>query len=202
MLVNTEIQKISRWLKINKMSVNIKKKNYIIFKSKQKLINYKLNIKIDNIEIEQVSVTKFLGVIINENLTWKNHVKVFKNKISKNMGILAKITSNVPCVILRNLYFTLLQPYLEYCNIVWSTGTSVMLNKLLVVQNKVLCIITNSPWHTHAPPIFIKLGIFTVFNINNLQTACFMYKVMNNLVPSFFVNMFTVNNAIHNYNTR
>ena len=48
--VNTEIQKISRWLKINKLSLNIKK-NYIIFKSKQKLINYKLNIKLDNIEI-------------------------------------------------------------------------------------------------------------------------------------------------------
>ena len=48
----------------------------IIFKSKQKLINYKLNIKLDNIEIEQVSFTKFLGVIINENLTWENHIKV------------------------------------------------------------------------------------------------------------------------------
>ena len=49
--VNTEIQKISRWLKINKLSINIKKNNYIIFKSKQNLINYKLNIKIGNIEI-------------------------------------------------------------------------------------------------------------------------------------------------------
>ena len=119
------------------------------------------------------------------------------------MWIPAKIKSNVPpCVILRNLYFTLLQPYIEYCNIVWATGKTVMLKKLLVVQNKVLRIITNSPWNTHAPPIFIKLGILTVFNINKLQTACFMYKVMNNLVPSLFVNMFTVNSAIHNYNTR
>ena len=49
---------------------------------------------------------------------------------------------------------------------------------------------------------FIKLGILTVFNINKLQTACVMYKIMNNLVPSFCVNMFTVNSAIHNYNTR
>ena len=118
------------------------------------------------------------------------------------MGILEKIKSYVPCVILRNIYFTLLQPYLEYCNIVWATGTSVILNKLVVIQNKVLRIIRNSPWNTHASPIFIKLGILTVFNINKLQTACFMYKVMNNLVPSFFVNMFTVNSAIHNYNTR
>ena len=118
------------------------------------------------------------------------------------MGILAKIKSYVPCVILWNLYFTLLQPYREYCNIVWATGTSVMLNKLLVVQNKVLRILTNSPWNAHAPPIVIKLGILTVFVNNKLQTTCFMYKVMNNLVPSIFVNMFTVNSAIHNYNTR
>ena len=77
-------------------------------KSKQKLINYKLNIKLDNIEIEQVSFTKFLVVIINENLTWENHIKVVKNKISKSMGILAKIKINVPCIILRNLYYMLL----------------------------------------------------------------------------------------------
>ena len=57
-------------------------------------------------------------------------------------------------------------------------------------------------WNTHEPPIFSKLSILTVFGINELQTACFMHKVMNNLVPLFFVNMFTVNSAIHNYNTR
>ena len=81
------------------------------------------------------------------------------------MGILTKIKSNVPCVILRNLYFTLLQPYLEYPIIVWATGTSVMLNmlnKLLVVENKVPRIITNSPWNTHALPICIKFGILTL----------------------------------------
>ena len=55
---------------MNKLSLNIKKKtNYIIFKIKQKLINYKHNIKLDNIEIEQVYFTKFPGIIINENLT-------------------------------------------------------------------------------------------------------------------------------------
>ena len=89
--VNTEIQKISRWLIINKLSLNIKKTNYIILKSKQKLINYKLNIKLDDIEIEQVSFTQCLGVIIHEKLTWENHIKVVRNKISKSMGILAKI---------------------------------------------------------------------------------------------------------------
>ena len=90
--------------------------------------------------------------------------------------------------------------YLEYCNIVWATGNSVMLNKLLVLQNKVLRIITNSPWNTHTPPIFSKLNILTVFGTNKLQTACFMNKVMNTILPSFFVNMFTVNSTIHNYN--
>ena len=132
----------------------------------------------------------------------ENHVKVVKNKISKSRLILAKIKSNMPCVILRNLYFTLLQPYLEYCNIVWATCTSVMLNKLHVVQNKVLRIITNSPWNTHAPLIFIKLGILTVYSINKFQTACFMYKVMNKFVPSFSVHMPIINSAIHHYNTR
>ena len=92
-----------------------------------------------------------------------NHIKVVKNKINKSMGILAKIKSNVPCVILRNLYFMLLQPCIEYSNIVWATGKSVMLNKRLVIQNNILRIITYLPWNTHALPIFSILKILTVF---------------------------------------
>ena len=69
-------------------------------------------------------------------------------------------------------------------------------------SEKVLRILTTSPLNTHAPPIFIKLAILTVFYIIKLQTTCFMYKVMNNLVPLFSVHMFTVNSEIHNYNTR
>ena len=73
-ILNKELDKVSNWLKVNKLSLNIKKTHFILFHNKQKLIHTKINIKIDNSEIERVFLTKFLGVIINENLTWSDHV--------------------------------------------------------------------------------------------------------------------------------
>ena len=82
-----------------------------------------------NILIEQVE-TKFLGVIITETLTWDNHINTVCNKVSKGIGIICKIRHLIPRSILVNLYFTLVHPYFQYCNIVWTSNTSLSLYKL------------------------------------------------------------------------
>ena len=60
----------------------------------------------DNNEIEQVFSTKFLGVIINENLTWSDHVYVLLNKTSKKLGVIRKLSKSLPLDILHSLYNT------------------------------------------------------------------------------------------------
>ena len=74
--------KFSQWLKVNKLSLNIDKTKFILFKPRQKKIHQSFRIAIDNNkEIKQVKETVFLGVIIDENLTWKSHVAHVANKI-------------------------------------------------------------------------------------------------------------------------
>ena len=74
--INDELHKIASWIKLNKLSLNIKNTNYILFRMGHKLIkNSTLCIKIDNVNIEQVDHTNFLGVIINEKLNWNDHVR-------------------------------------------------------------------------------------------------------------------------------
>ena len=85
--VNDELSKVSRWLKVNKFSLNITKTNFIIFHCRQRCITCDINLHIDGILIEKVVATKFLGVILNENHTWTDHVKVVLNKTCKNFGI-------------------------------------------------------------------------------------------------------------------
>ena len=79
--VKNELQKISKWFKLNKLSLNIKKTNFIMFSNKYKIINTEnLNVLIDNIAIDQVHNTKFVGVIINSNLTWLTILKLYPAK--------------------------------------------------------------------------------------------------------------------------
>jgi len=63
-------------------------------------------------------------------------------------------------------------------------------------------IITNSSWRAHTAPTFNKLKVLTLFDINKLQTVCFMFKVFNQQLPNYFNDLFIPNSDIHNYNTR
>jgi hypothetical protein len=97
-----------------------------------------LDIKIDNVVTEQVNKTKFLGVILNSKLTWDDHIKTISNKISKNIGILYRICHNIPQLTLINLYYTLINPYYEYCNIVWATNNSTAIQSLCRGQKRAM----------------------------------------------------------------
>jgi hypothetical protein len=202
-IVNNELMRISKWFKLNKLSLNIKKTNFILFRNNNKKIAISnLSIKIDDVIIEQVIKTKFLGVIINENLSWQDHIKVITNKISKNIGILHRISKNVPIELLKTLYYTLIQPYLYYCNIIWGSHFTKYHEQLFIKQKRAIRIITNSKWHAHTGPIFENLRILPLSSINKLQIYCFMFKMMHNLLPHFFQNMFKLNSEIHEHNTR
>ena len=67
--LNDKLSKVSRWLKVNKLSLNIMKTNFIIFHSRQRYITSDIHLQIDGMLIENVLVTTFLGVMLNENLT-------------------------------------------------------------------------------------------------------------------------------------
>ena len=76
---NKELADISKWLKVNKLSLNIKKTHHMIFSRKKS--NYQLDLRIDNQKIDETSTTKFLGVYIDNKLNWKTHISYVGGKI-------------------------------------------------------------------------------------------------------------------------
>ena len=106
-------------LKLNKLLLNIKKTNFIIFHSRQRCVISDINISIDGVLIEKATHTKFLGVVLSEDLTWNEHLKVLLSKVNKNFGVLRKLSYMLPSCIINKLYNSLILPYTDYCNIVW-----------------------------------------------------------------------------------
>jgi len=72
-IIIKELEYLSAWFKSNKLSLNINKTNYTLFRNKNKMVKTQLNIVIDGVNINQVNNTKFLGLYIDESLTWVNH---------------------------------------------------------------------------------------------------------------------------------
>ena len=114
--MNRELEKVDKWLKSNKLTVNIKKTQYMLFhrtRIKHKVHEDRVHISGSN--LVKVNNIKFLGVIIDSKLNWSDHITYIKNKISKSIGILTKIRRFLNKKSLRNLYYSFLYPYLTYC---------------------------------------------------------------------------------------
>ena len=79
---------LSDWFKANKLSLNVKKSNYLIFKPKQRRQEFDLNIEINGHKMIRSKEVTFLGVILDENLSWKSHISHIASKISKSVGII------------------------------------------------------------------------------------------------------------------
>jgi hypothetical protein len=138
-IINSELNMISNWFKLNKLSLNIKKTNYMIFKNKYST-KQEINIKIliDDCELQQVNTTKFLGLLIDDNLSWKSHTTHVNKIVSKYNGIIRKIRPFLPETSLKTLYNTLVLPYLTYCTIIWADKNNGNLNTLFLIQKKLL----------------------------------------------------------------
>ena len=119
-VVNTELCKLYNWLTFNKLTLNISKSNFVIFHPKQKKPNYKPKICLFDNErneyatLESEEYIKYLGILIDKNLTWKLHINVVSLKISKTVGLLAKLRHFVPRQILLKIYQSLIYPYITY----------------------------------------------------------------------------------------
>ncbi len=93
--LNNELILVNNWLKLNKLPLNIKKSKYMIFHAIKKNVQ-SITLKIDDIIIERVAEFNFLGLTIDEHLTWKCHINKISNKISQCMGILNRLKSFLP----------------------------------------------------------------------------------------------------------
>ena len=135
-IVNTELVNINLWFQANKLSLNIKKTKFVLFHKARSKVNLPLNmpiLKINNVEeIKREKSLKFLGVIIDENITWKHHIGVIENKISKNIGILYTASKYLNFKCLANIYFSLIHSYINYANIVWGSSNRTGLIKILL----------------------------------------------------------------------
>ena len=201
--INVELKALSIWFKLNKLTLNIKKTNFMIIKSRKKNVDPTLlNININNNKIQQVQFIKFLGIIIDEHLTWDHHIRYITGKIAKITGILCKARHRLNRTALRMLYNTLILPYITYCLIIWGKTYTKHIKRVQVAQNKILRIITFSGYRESAQPLFVMLNLMTVDQLYKYHTVIFMYKYTTKQLPNNFNELFTRNNQTHQYNTR
>ena len=158
----------------------------------------------NNFPIQQVPSTKFLGLEIDSNLNWKNHIAKVENKIASVIGVLRKIRYKLSNEAALTIYDSLIMPHILYCNIVWASNYKSSLHKLYNLQKRALCIclyFKKGQKTVSACPFAISNRL-NVYQINMYCAGVFMYSYQNCVLPKAFENFFP--NIVKNYvyNTR
>ena len=174
----------------------------MIFKSKQKRQTFDINLKINGCAIGCIKETVFLGVVLDENLSWKPHITNVARKISKSIGIIYKASFCLPTSSLCTLYYSLVYPYLIYCISVWGSTYSSNLNRIFLLQKKVIRIMSRSSYLARTDPLFKQLKILKLHNLYLFQVGKFMFLFKKGLLPDVFNDMFPLTNQVHSYITR
>ena len=152
--------------------------------------------------MERKSYVKYLGVLIDENLSWKHHILHIASKISTSIGIIARLRHFVPLNTLQHIYRSLIQPYLLYGITAWGRADKIHRNKILCLQKRVLRLMFFGDYKAHAVPFFISSSLLPLDLLYFKSVAVLMYDVSNNTSPPQISNLFNYQHNIHSHNTR
>ena len=193
------------WFIANKLSLNADKTCYTAFvpKCKQQS-NISLDLYINNQKITKVTSCKYLGVLIDESLTWEAHIDHIYKKLLKFTSIFYKLRNILPKVCLKNLYFSFIHPHILYGVEIYGNSCKTYVDKLCKLNNKLLRILLNKPLSTPVIDLYRSLNILPIPLLHEFQVLIFVYKCFYcaNELPGIFRNYFIRNNSIHNHNTR
>ena len=201
-VMNIELNKLSIWLKANKLSLNVKKTHFMFFSPPRKKAEFSNRLTIQGENINQVHETKFLGVMVDDKLSWASHINYISKKVSKGIGILYKARKYLPKSCLVTLYYSFIYPYLNYCLEVWGKATENIISKIKILQKRALRIISNKPWRAPTEPLFDEHKILPLHKIYIYKIGTLMFKFNENQLPSIFDNVLKRNNQIHDHDTR
>ena len=179
--INKELSKLSIWLKLNKLSFSVSKSKFMIFHHPRKKITIP-SLEINDTKLECVNRFNFLGLEINAQLTWKDHVNKISNEIVKTLGIMNRLKYVFPQSALILLYYSLILPHINYFILAWGTNTK----RVFKLQKHAVRIKTRSHYLSHTDPIFLHLKLLKVIDLYKLFQLKFYSKLTNQLLPQYF----------------
>ena len=173
-----DLIKISDWLKANRLNLNTLKTEFMLIGANWNLskIGDLLALRISNNLIKRVHKAKYLGLVIDDKLSWKQHIGYISTKIRRNIGIMKRIKDCIPRDSLILLYRTLVEPYFRYCNTTLGNCGTSLLNKLQTLQNRAARVITGIKCSEAGDSSMLK-----DLNILNVRQLIIIYY----WVPSF-----------------
>ena len=195
--LHEEMNDIKTWFDSNKLSLNLAKTKVMLFGNQRSSVD--VNLCINGIQIERIKETRFLGLIVDEKLSWKPHIQHLVKKISKNIGIIYNTKEFFNKETLKLLYCSFILPFFYYCAEIWGNNYASNIKPLLNIQKRALRLINHASYCEHTNALFVKSKLLKIQDIVCLQTAMMMHRIMYGAGGESLRNLFKSRKVQYNF---
>ena len=170
--------------------------------SKKTLNDSNFSVLINQSLIAKSECVKYLGVYLDNKLSWRTHIDKICKKVSKVCGMIYKLRYYVPLSTLKIVYFSLFHSHIQYSLLNWGRASKSILYKLKILQNKILRAMLFCSKQNQTNLLYFKLKILKLEDMISMEYAKFIFKFNNHMLPDSFNCYFTKLEYVHKCNTK
>ena len=189
--LNTDLQletnQAFKWFNDNLLTVNTDKTCTIVIGTRQRITpTDDLTITLSNNPLNPVNRIKYLGVTIDKNLTWNDHINNLVSKVSPKIALLRKLKYKLSTEHLNTVYLSIIQPHFDYCISVWGHTSQRNIHLIQRLQNRAARTITGKyDWNISVTKLIEELGWMNISQRIQYFTSLLTYKASNGKAPSY-----------------
>ena len=155
--MNKDLKSLYEWLCANRLSLNVGKTEFMIFRPPRKTISNRIVLTLDQTKIYESTKIKYLGLLLDPRLSWKEHINELTKQLGRSVGMLYKSREYCPTSVLKSLYYSIFHSHASYGIPVWEYANEYYIKKITKIQKKAIRAITFSKFKEKSAPLFKKI---------------------------------------------
>ena len=197
------LDKLQQWFCYNKLTLNIPKCSYVIFRGIKKVLPTDLPIlQLNDVQIERVECVRYIGVMLDSFLSWKQHVDLICTKLNRLFGVFSHLRHKIPEPYARQIYYSTIFPHVNYCLEIYGSCASNLVKKLQIKQNSLMKYLTKKDSLFSTNLIHHQNNILKVKDAYELKLLSFVHDCLNQNTIPIFHHYFKHQRQTHQYSTR
>jgi hypothetical protein len=192
--LQNSVDDLMTWTEYNHMALNPSKTEVMLITTRQKrqnLTNSLPHIIIGDKPLKEVPNHKLLGVTIDNNMSWSEHVKILSKSIARKTFQLSRIKNYLNLHTRKLFYTAYIQSAIDYASTLWDSASGNVMKPLISIQRRAIKSVLLKPKIRHND--FISLGILPLFDRLKYNKVVFMRKILVGKTSSRLSNLFSLN---------
>ena len=182
---------LNSWFRSNKLSLNIEKSSFVIFRSPKKRVpNTPEHIEFLNFRIKRVSSMKFLGIILDEHLTWELQINEVCNKLKSMFHAFYNIRNFLSKENIKTIYYTLIYSRIKYGIAVYGQASITKMKRIQILQNRLLKVLADKVFRYSTDKLHDEFEMLKVTDVANQEILTFVFNYFNGNLPTIFQNYY------------